>query len=292
MAGKSDLQTYCVARLGAGVWAALETWYDACGSSPHWELIARNVVRECLRDDVQPFIWDDFLKDLAARYAPPSPCKAIDATIGAKRSYFLLPGKVLTPPAGRLYRYMRLDHLLDYNLKLPITPLDLSRLATEINGGRITGAQMENTMFGKPGSPVWASSRGPAGSRTADDIRNEMGLKHVESNYLAEVSYSLQRAGGELACSLHAPTCLDACFDGAENWIFVKNRNHPGGPDWGYTADMGRGSAGAQGAPEAVHAAIAIGAGDGGHFQLRALGPIQHSPPAMDFSAMLANAGL
>ena len=44
---------------------ALSQWYDHFDGVAFWEFIRRNIDRECTRNDIDPQVWDAFLRDVA-----------------------------------------------------------------------------------------------------------------------------------------------------------------------------------------------------------------------------------
>jgi len=293
------LREYCQERrgLGTAIWVDLQRWYEVFGDQPFWRWIRRNIDRECDRRDVYRIKWDRFLRELAAELVQKGveeyrqqPCLPVDLVIRAdhssNRHYFLLPGRKLRSGHPWLYRYISLDDFHFYvSNPMAFRRMRLPQLASAINGGAVTGAVMENSIFGKPQSPVWCTDGSLSLETAATIVRNRLALVPRTHGWVVEIKYPyglLERQG---EC-LRSPTFLDAARDGAcKNWIFVKNRN-PGGPGWGYTVDMTRGGSCDRGAPEAVHAPIKIEAGRGGEIALRVLELIEDSLPQVNYREM------
>jgi hypothetical protein len=286
------LQNYVTTHLSAGAWAQLQPWYNALSASPNLELIQRNIDRECDRNDINALPWQDFLNDVIAKHAGLDACKTIDNVLGSNRSHYALPGKALPAldDTRRLYRFMRLDQLANFNLKS--SPIALTSnyesLANNINSGKVSGANLDGTQLGQSGYPSWCTLSGnPAWRASADRARDRIGLKHIDDGFLVELDYPagmLRNVGAPL----QAPTVLDSWAKGASNWIFAKRRGS-GGPDWGNTVDLDGGGACGKGSTEAVHASFVVPAGQGYMIGLTAHGPIENSAPSVNFRKLLLN---
>jgi hypothetical protein len=273
----------------------LTNWYAHFAGIDYWEFIRQNIDRECIRSDIDSTKWDQFLNDVAAQYSTlRHPLDAIKAAIDGNSALYFLPGWPFRPNTTTLYRYMALDQFVKYNYKGGVMPGNVRTIKTLIDKGYITGADMEGTVWGKSikgrDYAVWVSDGSLATESKGETVRDRVGLKHIAGGYLLEISYPsalLHERGMEL----YPPTAPDAFAEGADNWIWVKNRN-AGGPDWGYTVDMTGGGAGAEGVPEALHAPFKIDPGDGARLALRVLDAFSKTPPQMDHYAMLNNGGI
>lgn len=285
------LSSYVATHLGAGSWNLLKPWYDALAASDDLRLIQRNIDRECDRNDINTQPWEDFLREVIATHLGPDACQTIDMVLPRKRSYYTLAGKAL--PAlddeRQVYRFMRLDHLLKYNLSpLPIVPSSYPLLAMQINTGAITGVNLEAKRFGRTNYPIWCTLSDEATWRaSADRARDRFGLKHIDTGFLVEMAYTVGLLKS-VSMQLLPPTVLDSWANGASNWIFAKRRGS-GGPDWGYTVDLDGGGGCGRGSTEAVHADFLIPAGQGHRIGMRVHGPIVNSAPPVNFGSLLLN---
>lgn len=75
---------------------------------------------------------------------------------------------------------------------------------------------------------------------------------------------------------VHSPTVLDlfASFENVgDSWVFQKNRNPGGGPDWGFALDLSGSEAGGRGMPEAVHMPFRVERGERVSLRLSVLFP-------------------
>lgn len=267
---------------------ALIAWHAAFGVDDAWRLIQRNLDRECARADIDQAVLDDFLREVASRYALNSwePTGLVDEVLGARRSFFLLPGRRLPIESRRLSRVMRLDAFVKHQLQPQWTPIrdNLDAVITAVQNGTVTGHDLANRTMGRSGYPTWVahSDDVPAGA-SADALRNLLGLKHIEHGHLVEVSYPDTFLGSE-HLALRAPTLLDSVANGADNWIFAK-RAGAGGPEWGHTVDIAKSAVGIS---EAVHREFQITAAQAAHIGVRYAGQITSSAPAVNFATLLA----
>jgi hypothetical protein len=286
-----SLSSFVTTRFGPGSWSLLQPWYDALSASDDLRLIQRNIDRECDRNDINALPWEDFLRDVIATHAGLDACQTIDAVLPPKRSYYTLAGKTLPAldDARQVYRFMRLDNFLKFNLSpMPIGSLTYPMLAEQINTGVITGTNLEAKRFGQTDYPIWCTlSNDPKWRASADRARDRFGLKHIDTGFLVEMAYTagmLRNASVQLL----APTVLDSWAKGASNWFFAKKRGS-GGPEWGYTVDLDGGGGCGRGSTEAVHADFMIPAGQGHRIGLMARGPIANSAPSVNFGSLLVN---
>jgi hypothetical protein len=226
------------------------------------------------------------------------PVSMMDEIVKNRRRHYILRGLSLPDSTcPRLYRYISLRSFWLHNLrKLPFARVaysgapalvGLEKLAHCIGAGLINSSATVGTWLGREDYPVWCTNRSLLGALPADEIRNALGLKHIEGGFLVEISYPIDMltSRGE---SLRAPTVLDASASADENWIFLKNAN-PGGPDWGYAARLTDNGVFDQGAPEAVHPPLRIEASDAPTVTLAVTGPISRSGPDVDFKATYLN---
>ncbi|HTU43587.1 MAG TPA: hypothetical protein VMF91_00895 [Bryobacteraceae bacterium] len=271
----------------------LRKWYGDLQGVHWWEFVRQNIDRECFRTDIDPTLWDQFLMDVAAQY-PKSrhALNVMKAAVDAKSTTYFLPGRQFAPSAPQLYRYMLLDQFITYSTD--ISGVDMPTAKKMIDDGRITGTRMEGRVFGKQiggrNYAVWCADDSLASETQGEKARDRLGLKHIAGGYILEIEYPLNllRARNMKICP---PTVPDVVAEGADNWIWVKNRK-AGGPGWGYTVDMTGGGAGAEGIPEALHAPFTVGAGEGAGIRLRVLDPFSKTAPQMDHGQMVTNAGL
>jgi len=270
------LQEFCV-RLGrTDLWARLDLWYEAFGAQSKSRLIQRNVDREFgVRDDLTAHKKLEFLEALADRWETLesdvatgssrsygdlgwwhphrlAPWNVVTNLVNRRRRDFLLQGGELGRPAtGYLYHYVELDLFTEW-LTLPYAtlaaPPNLDALAAAINRGEINGAHVAS--LGKGGFALWCTDDSLSTETDPRAVRNRLGLDHVRGGWLLEIRYPY-RLIEEQGLALRAPTVLDACARGGDNWVFVKNHN-TGGPDWGIALDLGV-PEGGKGGPEAVH---------------------------------------
>jgi hypothetical protein len=273
----------------------LRKWYRSFDGVDFWEFIRQNIDRECVRDDIDTAKWDQFLHDVALRFgAHPYPLDAIKSVIDGKSTFYFLPGRQFTPRAEGLYRYMGLDQFMKHNYRGRVITRDMRTLKALIDKRYITGTDMEGTIFGKQMAgrnyAVWCADDSLASETQGDKVRDQLGLKHIAGGYLVEIAYPLRLLESR-NMKVCPPTVPDAFAEGADNWIWVKNRNS-GGPGWGYTVDMSSGGAGAEGVPEALHEPFTVAPSEGASIRLRALNPFSKTPPQMDHSAMLGNVNL
>lgn len=276
----------------------LTDWYEGFDGVARWEFIRRNIDRECVRQDIDTQVWDEFLRevaDICSKVPPSNPLDPIKAAIdNHSPKPFFLPGLPFAPLPAPVYRYMLLEHFMRFNYRGRIQTRRLPALKTLIDQGLIDGSNLEGTTFGKRVAgrdfAVWFSDASLANVNSGETARDRLGLHHVHGGYLLEVSYPLELL--EVRREKTAPpTVIDGLGENSDNWIWIKTRN-PGGPGWGYSVDMSGGGAGAVGVPEAVHAPVEIAEGDGARIRIRALEPFASTAPQMDHAAMLQNENL
>lgn len=277
------LERFCSANVPAAAWPAIQIWYNQFASEPCLELLRRNIDRECERQDIDVAVLADFLNQVAPLgHSHPDPCDLIDALLSPNVSRFQLAGKPLGIPPVTLYRYMRLDHWVTCNWPAgPAGQTDATVLAEFMERGSVTASVMEGTWFGKPGAAVWCTLDFLSAEESAHRIRNRLGLQggpgERRDEYYVELRYESEWLDSK-NIPIRPPTFLDACLGSLfrlreQAWVFQKNRNAGGGPDWGLTLDLTNGGPGGRGLPEAVHAAFRIGNGEGTKIGLRLVAP-------------------
>ncbi len=268
---------------------ALRDWYSQFNGNPALELIQRNMDRECDRDDIDHVIYNDYLRQLSWYYRPnyPDPTDFIERAYGSPPSRYLLPGQSLQIANETLSRCMRLDHLVKYNLQKAGIPIsyDMRGAIQALRSGVLNGSSLTGSVLGQMNYPVWVSpTEDISQSLSAGDLRNLLGLVHIEFGHLVEISYPqniLLRGDRDL----RAPTILDAIAKGAENWVFVK-KSGGGGPDWGHTVNL---SSRSPGVKEAVHSPFLITWAISSRISLRYAGDITNSPPQIDYRQLMSH---
>jgi hypothetical protein len=212
--------------------------------------------------------------------------------------YTLRGGELPFTTCPRLHRYVPISIFWEYNLqRMPISAqvgpvgpheVGFQILASRIQSGIIDSSWIVGTSLGATNRPVWCTDRSLLPGRTADNVRDALGLKHVGGGFLVEISYSVD-ALRDRSHNLRAPTVLDAAASDEENWIFLKNRVPGAGPDWGYTGSVSAGGILEQGPPEAVHSPFQITSKDASHMTLDATDSITSSFPGVNYLLTLEN---
>lgn len=267
--------------------AMLWQWYDAFDDDDAWRLIRRNFDRDCARQDIDHSRLRDYLHDVAQKYQPnvgDAPLAVMDQVYSARKSYFLLPGQPFATSAQDVARVMRADHLLKYQLHpagIAVT-MGLAPLVSAIRAGAIRGHDLAGSHMGRVDHPVWVcpADQLPA---SADDCRDKLGLHHIAHGHLVSITYPVSMLTGAFA--LRAPTTLDSAAGGADNWIFAK-RPAPGGPGWGHAVDLATSGVGID---EAVHRDFPMDTAKAATMTLGHVGQISASPPAVNYSTLLAS---
>ena len=115
-----------------------------------------------------------------------------------------------------LYRYTRLDWFWQRNFKhLPISGQS-NQLAQEISSGRISGADILGYV-GSVNRPGWCTNdTSCAVSTDANRIRDQIGLKHIEGDWLLELAFPFSFFQSQ-NIDLQAPTVIDSVAGGAES---------------------------------------------------------------------------
>ena len=172
------LADYCKQHLEASVWTRLMPWYESLQGSTDRELLRINLDRECAREDLEPYIWQEFLRRLAASNpTAASPLEPLYRVTDEDPGLFVLRGKEIEN-AGSLRRYLRY--------------IDFERVLTAGNStaGRPTddATALENSLLGRPGHPVWCSDATYAGVSDAAVIALDLWPK-AESR-IVEIAYS------------------------------------------------------------------------------------------------------
>jgi hypothetical protein len=173
------LADYCKQHLEESVWPRLKPWYDSLHGTTSLELLRINLDRECAREDLEPHIWQEFLRRLAElkptaadRLAPLS--RVIDEDPGS----FILRGRKIDN-AGSLRRYLR---YVDFERVLtPSGSTGPGRPADE-------AAALENGLLGRPGHPVWCSDATYAAE--SDPAVIALGLWPKAESRIVEIAYS------------------------------------------------------------------------------------------------------
>jgi hypothetical protein len=260
----------------------LNGWHAAMAFDDAWLLIQRNYDRECDRSDIEEDPFNAFLREVASRYISSSnPIDVIDEIFEKRRSSFVLSGRPLPLRTAPLSRIMSLEGFVKYHLYPTGTwiPVDLATVASHLTTGMLTGHDLVNSTVGRSDYPTWVTRSGdiPAPA-TAEDLRNLLGLKHIQHGHLVEMQYpDMPSAGG---CGMtRAPTVLDAAANEADNWIFAK-RAGVGGPEWGHAVDL---AASRAGLPEAVHREFYVNPARAASISLRYVGHVPCSAPSVNF---------
>jgi hypothetical protein len=277
----------------------LASWRQAMDTDSRWKLILRNFERECDRQDIEPLTWEHFLRDLETEWnvlaavtkGLISPVQAIDNVIARNWQTFMPSGKQVAESDDTvLSKYMRLDKFWLYNLKNLALSGQSSKLANEIAAGNLKPADITGDI-GDSKRPGWCTKQSSIGSTAdANRIRDLVGLKHIDGDWLLEVSFPFSHLHLQ-NIALQAPTVIDSVAAGAENWIFSKLQG-TAGPDWGLTVDMEGGGACDPGVPEAVHRPFRPTLAPGISINLRVIGEVTTSSPSVDYAALLANAAI
>jgi hypothetical protein len=142
------LADYCKNHLEPPVWRRLTHWYESLHESPARELLRINLDRECAREDLEPYIWQEFLRRLAALDPTPAdPLAPLNHVTDSDPGLFVLRGKAIEH-SGTLFRYLR-----SVDFERVLAAADPTVAATSTEGG----TALENSLLGRPGHPVWCS---------------------------------------------------------------------------------------------------------------------------------------
>ena len=287
--------------------AALRSWHADFGPDVAWQLIRRNIDRECERDDINHDLYASYLRAVARAFplapAPRNPVELMNDVCSRALAHYFMPGLPLNASATTLLMHcFRTDRFLKYNAAhLGLSPemLNTQGFITLLRMKIITGDYLVDAAIGGPQKPVWVAhfddlsdvlptvdpeSLEEWTEETPNRVRDFLGLQHVQSGTLTACVYDVQTL--KLAgLQLKAPTVLDAALSGEENWVFVK---HPGsGPvDWGRTVDLQHCTPGAR---EAVHARLPITTVTGPRIEIRYLGPLTKPPSPCSFQDIMEN---
>ena len=226
------------------------------------------------------------------------PLQTLHTVVSARPDVYTLRGGELSPPSRpRLHRYVPISVFWQYNLRMPTSPhvgpvgaheVGFQRLASGIQSGVIDSSWIVVSTLGAPDRPVWCTDRSLLPGRTANHVRDALGLKGVGGGFLVEISYSFD-ALRDRGQNLRAPTVLDAAVSDDQNWIFLKNRVPAAGPDWGYTGSVTASGILEHGPPEAVHSPFRITNKDASDMSLRATGSISSSFPSVNYELTFEN---
>jgi SIR2-like domain len=142
------LTDYCLRYLDKSIWPQLAPWYDSLHGSTERDLLRINLDRECAREDLEPHIWQEFLRRLASRSPTAAdPLTPLRKVTDEDPGLFVLRGRALET-AGALRRYLR---YADFQRVLAgILSGTSERLASD-------GSALENSLLGRPGHPVWCT---------------------------------------------------------------------------------------------------------------------------------------
>jgi hypothetical protein len=258
------LLPYVQARLqpGADDMAWLRGLWSGLGASHLSRIVRWNLDRECDLDDVDHDVLDGFLRELVAAGTTGSHrtfWDLLQAVWGTDALTFSAPGRPLPldEPVD-LLRTVSLEGLVRHNLPQfavgPNGPLELALIAGAINGGGITADDLQHAI-GLEHHPVWVARSADIAADCEDDaLRDTLGLSHLNSGFLARISYRSDLLD-KLGAPLRAPTIIDAAAGAERNWLFVKRTSSHPGPDWGNAIHLERCQPVTR---EAVHEAFAF----------------------------------
>ena len=176
--GAPDLREYCAKHLG-GSWPRLADWYDSLGGTPGTELLRINLDRECQREDLDPAVWQELLRRLAA--AQPSaadPYTALRQVVEEDPGLFMLRGRRIDGPLT-LRRYLRAR---DFEALL------VAPSPTTAWGDVNLGLGLENKLLGRPGRPVWCSDATYAAENDPHVISTDLWVNPEE--HIVEIAYT------------------------------------------------------------------------------------------------------
>ena len=173
------LADFCKQHLEAAVWKSLEPWYQSLQGSNSLELLRMNLDRECEREDLDPYIWQEFLRRLAdLNPTAANPLAPLYLVTEQDPGSFALRGKKIDK-AGPLRRYLR---YVDFERVLSAGDPTAAGLPTD------GATALENSLLGRPGHPVWCSDATYAGVFDAAVIAFDLWPK-AESR-IVEIGYS------------------------------------------------------------------------------------------------------
>ena len=168
------LEAYCKQHLEASVWTRLMPWYQSLQGSPARELLRINLDRECERDDLEPDIWQEFLRRLAELDpTAATPLLPLYQVTNEDPVLFVLRGKKIAD-AGSLYRYMRYT--------------DFERVFTAVGSPSDHATELENGLLGRPGHPVWCTDATYATESDPAVIAHD--LWPTTESEIVEIAYS------------------------------------------------------------------------------------------------------
>ena len=176
------LADYCTQHLEKSLWNRLMPWYESLQGSTSRELLRINLDNECAREDLEPYIWQEFLRRLAAlNPTAAEPLSPLYRVTDEDPGSFVLRGKKIEN-AGSLRRYLR---YVDFERVL--TAGDPTAAVRPPDGA----SALENSLLGRPGHPVWCSDATYAGvsdpAVIALDIWPEVEHRIVEIAYSEEI---------------------------------------------------------------------------------------------------------
>jgi SIR2-like domain len=173
------LEEYGRQHLGESTWNKLASWYSSLHGSTHLNLLRLNLDRECAREDLEPDIWQEFLRRLALLHPTAAdPFAPLNRVADEDPGAFVLRGKAIEN-AGPLRRYLRY--------------VDFERILSEgmAAGAPIDdGSALENSLLGRPGHPVWCTDASYA--RVTDPNIIALDLWPTTASPIVEIAYSIE----------------------------------------------------------------------------------------------------
>ena len=180
-AGQYSSQTladYCRQYLDESVWTRLKPWYESLQGSTERELLRINLDNECAREDLEPYIWQEFLRRVAAlNPTADSPLAPLYRVTDEDPGLFVLRGKKIEN-AGSLRRYMRHSDFL--------RSFTAGGVAAE--QPTADASALENSLLGRPGHPVWCIDATYAAVTDAAAIALDIWAN--EESEIVEIAYS------------------------------------------------------------------------------------------------------
>jgi hypothetical protein len=174
----TTLEQYVKQHLGESTWSKLASWYSSLYGSTHLDLLRINLDRECAREDLDPHIWQEFLRRLALLNPitadPFTPLKRVaDEDPGS----FVLRGKAIETagPLRRYVRYVDFERILSEGMPSAGGPID-------------DGSALENSLLGRPGHPVWCTDASYASITDPNVIA--LDLWPTSARRIVEIAYS------------------------------------------------------------------------------------------------------
>jgi hypothetical protein len=258
---EATLSDYCRRHLDESTWHRLREWYESLAGTPERDLLHLNLDRECQGEDLDPEVWQEFLRRLAA-HGPlrADPFAALWTVIDEDPGLFVLQGRKIEGSMA-LRRYMRYE---DFEALLVGPPS--AAMAHESGDD----SRLENKLLGRPGHPVWCTDATYAAETNPQAIARD--IWPYQADHVVEIAYASETLMPDNY--IRVATVPDI-YSSSRSYVNVK-KSEAGASGWCHTVRLDDPTLRDR-APSAIHAPLRLLAARTRKIGLRIIGSAARS---------------